>query len=132
MLRKDKKGWIRIAEAFIAVTLIASVLVVLYVRTVQIPQEREEVYNLQKTILDEIASSPELRNYILVNDSEKMNSFVKERVPVAFNFSVRICQTNDICGLQFYEKDIYSSERIISANLTSYEPKKIKIFMWRD
>ena len=131
-MKKDKKGWIRIAEAFIAVTLIASVLVVLYVKTVQIPQEREDLYNLQKTILDEIAANPGLRNYVLVNDSEKINSFVKDRVPIAFNFTVRICQTNDVCGLQFYEKEIYSSERIISANLKAYEPKKIKIFMWRE
>jgi len=131
-MKKDKKGWIRIAEAFIAVTLIASVLVVLYVKTVQIPQEREDLYNLQKTILDEIAANPGLRNYVLVNDSEKINSFVKDRVPIAFNFTVRICQTNDVCGLQFYEKEIYSSERIVSANLTAYEPKKVKIFMWRE
>jgi len=129
---KNKRAWLRILEAFVAVTLIASVLVVLYVRTVQSPKDREEIYNLQKTILDEIAASPELRNATLNDDELTVKNFVKDRIPVSFNFSVRICEVENICSLSPYKKEVYATDRVISANLQTYAPKKVKIFMWKE
>ena len=129
---KGKKAWLRIVEAVIAIILIASVLTFLYLRTVDKSTSSEEIYKLQKSILDEIADDPELRNAVLNLDESKIKDFTDTRKPYGFNSTVRICEIEDICGLQSYEKEVYSTERVISANLQQYSPKKVKIFMWRE
>jgi len=131
-MQGNKKAWLRIVEAFIAIILIASVLIVIYSRTIEKPSKSESIYNLQKTILDEIAVDIELRQNVLDNKTENIENFVSERIPAGFKFSVRICDLNDICGLQEYKEEVYSSERIISSTLQEYNPKKLKIFMWEE
>ncbi|MEK6820604.1 MAG: hypothetical protein AABX71_02730 [Nanoarchaeota archaeon] len=128
-----KKGWLRILEAFIAIILIAGVLIVLYVRVIEKPREVEELYNLQETVLEEIASSNELREAVLNNQREKLIDFIAERVPAGFTFNITICEVGEICALEKYRGEgveVYSSERIIAGTLEEYNPKKIKIFMW--
>jgi hypothetical protein len=127
-----KKGWLRVAEAFIAIILIVGFLVVLYSKTEEKPRRDEEIYKLQKTILDEIAADPKLREGVLNNKTGEIISFVSRRIPYRFNFTIRICSIDKICGLQYYQGDTYSSERIISSVLEKYEPKKLKIFMWQE
>ena len=127
----NKKGWLRILEAFIAVVLIASFLLVLYSRAVERPKISEEVYQIQKTILDEIASNPELRQAVLNGNEEKIINFTYDRIPSGFEFAMRICEVNEVCGLKEYKEGVYSSERIISSTLEEYSPKKLKIFMWK-
>lgn len=127
---KNRAGFIRILEAFIAVALIASVLVFLYVRTIK-PQ-REDVYKLQKTILNEIAANPMLRNATLNLDNNTVSNFVKDRVPSGFDFTIRICEPEDICSLPEYKAEVYATERIISSTLQEYSPRKVKIFMWKE
>lgn len=129
---KGKKGWLRIAEAFIAIALIASVLAVLYTRTIENPKQREEIYKLHGAILDEISLDQRLRQDVLDSKNESIENFVSTRTPAGFNFTVRICDIDDICGLQFYREEIFSSERIISSTLQDYHPKKVKIFMWQE
>jgi hypothetical protein len=132
-MKMNKKGWLRILEAFIAIILIAGVLAFVYSRTIGKPTDRaEEIYKLQKTILDEIAADPQFRNASLQMDEVIISEFVGDRVPPGFNYTVRICDVADICGLPYYKKEVYSSERIISSTLEEYDPKKVKIFMWRE
>ena len=127
-----KKGWLRIVEAFIAIALIASVLVIVYVRSIEKSDKSEEISKLQTAILEEVASDPVLRNAVINFDNETVINFVKTRVPPAYNSTVRICEINDICNLNQYKENTYSSERIISGTLVIYNPKKLKIFMWID
>ena len=132
MKMKNKRGWLRILEAFIAIILITSVLIVLYSRTIEKPRRAEEIYNLQEIILDEIADSLELREAVLNNRIEEIESFVSGKIPGGFAFSIKICEVEEICELEEYKKEVYSSERIISSVLEQYEPKKVKIFMWEE
>ncbi len=132
---KSKKGWLRILEAFIAIILITSVLVVLYSRTIERPRRVEEIYNLQETILGEVASSNKLREAVINNRTEEIKSFIERRIPGGFNFTIEICEVNEICELGEYREEgeeVYSSERIISSTLEIYQPKKLKIFMWEE
>jgi hypothetical protein len=97
------------------------------------PQIPSQVYNFQKTLLDEIAANETMRNYILQNDSGPAQDFVGARVPAGFEYEVRICGPGNICPSAEYHEEIFSTERIISVTLGQAElnPKKIKIFMWR-
>ena len=127
---RGKRGWLRILEASIAIILILSVILVLYTKSVSVPKKADAVYNLQKTILDEIAANSELRAQIIKNDVSGALVFVAERTPVNFNSDVKICEINEICNLPQYRDNVFSSERIISSTLDKYSPKKLKIFMW--
>jgi len=127
---KNKKGWIRIAEAFIAILLITIVLLVIYTRTETKNGISEEIYKVQKVILDEIADNPTLRESVLKNDEDAITNFVSERIPSGFSFSIKICEINNICNLDVFKEEVYSSERVISSTLQEYSPKKLKIFMW--
>ncbi|MCX6748201.1 MAG: hypothetical protein NT076_01205 [Candidatus Pacearchaeota archaeon] len=127
---RNKKAWLRIVEAFVAVALIASVLVVLYVRNQ--PSRSSDVCKLEETILEEIASDAILRSSILSINNMEIGDFVNSRTPDGFNSTTRICNVTDICGLQFYKQNICARERVISSNLTAYQPVKIKIFMWQE
>jgi len=130
MIIKTKKGWLRIVEAFIAVALIASVLVVLYVRNM--PSRSNDICKLTETVLEEIASDAVLRSSVLSLDNPEIRDFVASRTPQGFNSTTRICNVTDICGLQFYKENVCARERVISSNLTAYRPIKIKIFVWRE
>ena len=130
----NKKGWLRIVEAFIAIMLITGALLILYTRTIERPSLSEEIYNFQKTVLDEVAFDPDKREAVLAEPPEVtvIENFVSDRIPPGFDYSVRVCEINEICGLKEYQEEVYSSERIISATLNTYNPKKLKIFMWRE
>ena len=130
MVKMNKKAWLRIVEAFVAIALIASVLVVLYVRNQ--PSRSRDVCELEETVLEEIASDAILRSTVLSIDNLEIQKFVKSRTPDGFNSTTRICNVTDICGLQFYKENVCARERVISSNLTAYQPVKIKIFMWQE
>ena len=127
----NKRAWLRIAEAFIGVMIILGVLIVIYSRSVSDNQRIEEVYHLEDVILDEIAFNDNLRGAVLAENFEIINNYVADRIKhTGFNFTIRICDVGDICGLPVYQKEVYARDRPISANLTVYNPKKVKIFMW--
>lgn len=139
--RMDKKGWIRIVEAFVAILIILGAVLTIVDREYFIKDdESSEVYNLELSILREISVSNSLRDEVLnANpvpvgyDSFPSNVKIKieERVPYNFICTGKICATTDACLLDFSsEKDIYAQSIIISASLESYSPRQLKLFCW--
>jgi len=132
---RNKKAWLRILEAFIAILLVAGVMFVLYVRQPDSIDKFEGIYRIQESILDEIANNKALREDIL-NDRKtiQIETFIQDRVPASFDFDYEICIPEEICELSEYKgvegKDIYSTERLITSSLEVFSPKKLKIFMW--
>lgn len=127
-----RRGWLRILEAFIAIILIAGFLTVIYSLNVDKNRDSEEIYDFQKTILNEIANNPNLRNSVLEEDYLPILDFVKNKIPDGFEYKIKICRIDRLCNLDEYRENTYSSERVISANLDEYSPKKLKIFMWSE
>ncbi len=137
MAIKNKRGWLRIVEASTGILIVAGVLITLYAQQIEVRDLSSEIYNLQIFILDEIADNSTFRNEILSDEVDKsgLDSFVDEKLPANFNFSVKICNLSDWreCGLGAdgpASGDVYAEERIISANLTKYSPKKVKLYIW--
>jgi hypothetical protein len=101
------------------------------------PNEAEDIYNLEKGILENIANDPIKRQAVLENNTEEIINFVNESIPSAvkvyFDFDTKICDLDKVCALGYYpgKLEVYTSERVISSTLTSYNPKLVKIFMWR-
>ena len=89
-------------------------------------------------LLDEIAKNSTLRGKIVgvdINDTSEvegeLEEFLDDRIISTFNYSVRICDPGDVCGLSEYPKSrVFASERIIASTFHDYDPKKLKIFVW--
>ncbi len=143
-LTKNKKGWMRLVEAFISIVLLAGVLLVVTSSNVSPKMKfQEEITEKQISMLRDIQLDEELRAEILsVNlddlplEWDKFESevpLVKERIeelsPVGITCNAKICLINGQC---FFEgdsdKEVYARAVIISANATHYSPRQIKLF----
>jgi len=135
MVIEQKQGFIRIVEAFIAVMVIAGVMSYIYVAQINKPNEEEQIHQLEKVILDQISSDQNLREGVLNNNIVLINNTINSLIPSSYAYNFKICDINEICGLDYassyYTKnEIYSEDVAITATLQSYDPKKIRIFVW--
>jgi hypothetical protein len=137
----NKKGWLRIVEATIAALVIFGALVA--VSKMGGGGFERDFNAVARDMLEEISKNASLRDKIVaytpyaysLQDNETINelkNFTSPRVGAGMNFEIRICNLNDICGLDSYVENVYASERVISTSGTSanVEPKKVKIFLW--
>lgn len=131
----NNKAWLRIAEAFFAILIVAAVLIFVVAKT---PRGQSEVnlHDLQRSILTQISLNDTMRGEILSGGGiPETQNFIKESLPAYFNFSAKVCGVSEACGLDDIsvlesEKEVYSDETIISANLHIFEPKKLRLFIW--
>jgi hypothetical protein len=153
MVMRNKRGWIRILEATIAVMLVSGVLVVVYSRqTDRGIAPADYFYSLQRQVLADIASRTDLRLAVLSvveeNDNDAsffmIDNFVKGKVPEAFGYSLQICDLGSLTDnckmdsgvyISTIEKDIFVEEIIISSELGNGSnpriiPRKLKFFIW--
>lgn len=137
----NKKAWIRIVEAVIAIIIIGSAILVTSLRQGK-ESDTESIYEKQKQIL-EIISNNNYRMEILSSDNlpveigmenpdYTIDELVKKTIPKNWDFNIVICEIDDICSIQTpIDRDVYVSETIISANFSKYEkPRKIEFFVW--
>jgi len=130
----QKKGLLKIVEVVIAIMILASVLLIAYSQTTERADISDYVSDLQNRILEDIASTDVLRGPVLAEDNDSIIGFVDANMPANFDFEVRICDIGAFAGLcrmtQSVDKNVYVEERVISSNLTTYGPKKIRLFVW--
>ena len=133
----NKRGWIRIVEAFIAVLLIAGVLLLVinrgYIGKTDIS---ERVYQVQLAVLREIELDSGLREEILssplgeevpINIQEKID----KRMPDYLTCKAKICDLDAVCALDGYiDSDIYAQAVAIAAQGDTYDPRQLKLFCW--
>lgn len=135
----NKKGWLRIVEASLAIIIVLTVLFIISQKTRPL-QSPEDMTDKAKAILDEIASTPSLRESVVLSPSadvtrDTLNAFLRRRLPDStINYELRICPLTDVCGkTEYVAGDVYVAERVISTVVESqaYSPQKIKLFLWR-
>lgn len=136
---KNRKAWLRIVEAFIAVLIVIGALLI--VLSGKKAQQEQEFCSILPPMMEKIAKDEILRSEILLKGNEttinKIKRFLEgELKNPAFAFSVRICEPTDPCVLQeggLENIDICAEQRIISTTKeqTSFSPKKLKVFMFR-
>lgn len=143
---KNKRGWIRIVEAFIAIMLITGVLLVVinkgYVGKADISGK---VYEAQLAVLREIELNETLRKEILsVNFPVKWDEFddkgltgvkdrIETRIPEYLTCEGKICKLDEVCSQDKYiDADIYAQSVAIAADLERYSPRQLKLFCWAE
>lgn len=136
----NKKGFLRIVEATIAILLIFVALVFLSGQREGV--QSRDVGEVVPPLMDEISRNLSFREKVAGGgDEEVIENYVEKTLKLkipssALNVSVEVCNLTEVCFLDPYpdtESDIYSSERIVSGSIKNktFEPKKIKVFVWR-
>ena len=128
---KDKKGFIKILEAFVAILIITGVMVFVYVNQIQKPSLDDSINQLLRLILEDIANKPSLRQAVLSADNSTINNSIRGFIPSEYQYDFKICDLNKLCKTDaIIKKEIYSREITISSTLQDYNPKVLKIFIW--
>ncbi len=143
---KNKRGWIRIVEAFLSILLVAAVLVIVVnQQNIQQNDSSPKIYNYEIYILRTIELNDTLRseiigisNSLLPSTSDNYTTFpadVKNQIatiaPSALLCAAEICYTNSTCNFwQSISKDVYAQRIFITSTLQTYSPKQLKLFCW--
>jgi len=140
---RGRGGFLRIVEAFVAIMIIAGVMGYVYVQKIQKPDESEFAYQIERVILSEIENNATLRDAVLSGDSSidtldsmanrtLISNAIKKSVPAEYNYDFRICSLSLVCNLEQYTgKEVFANDVTISSTLYKYNPKKLRIFLWR-
>ena len=131
----DRKAWIRILEAFLAILLIIGSILVIMSRKAPETNISDEIYAKQRQILDIISKNDSLRNDIIIGNNARVNQVISKTAPNVWNFTTNICDINLNCpnpagADEIIDKDIYVTEVLVTSNLTHYSPKKLRFFVW--
>ncbi len=117
----------KIIEATTAILIVASVLFINY--NSGIVENKPDYSENARDILEELANNVSLRRVVLSEGD--ISSFIGSKLPAHLNYEAKICdEVSDACGQSTYVGDVFSAERIISSDLETYDPKKIRLFLW--
>lgn len=127
---KNKRGWLRILEAVLAITLLTTVVIYLYARQAT-TDNSDYFYSVEDKVLSAISENSQVRATVFEENETKLTDFAKPMIPPQINSTIKICNMTQTCSLDTYVNgQVFVSERIFSSNLTFYSPKKVKIFIW--
>ena len=140
----NKKGWIRIVEASIAVLFIAGVvLVVINNNELGNNDSSLKILDVEISILREIQLNSSLRAEILSSSfpiesgepgfPEDIENKIDSKTPGYLICVSKICSIIDECVLTAENSgSVYAESVLITTNpeSSSYDPRKLKIFCW--
>jgi hypothetical protein len=140
-LIEERKGWLRVLEASIAILIVLSVL---FVVTRQNSMGKGEIGREDFGLLEQVLVNDSVRNDVLnykiglKEDEEgnmgilkKVMESVAEKLPPNYGYEIKICGALENCDLENKNVETISEERILSASLSKIEnPIKIKMAYW--
>ena len=139
----NKKGIWRVIEATLSVLMIITFILLLLSKR-EVTPEKERIGSSMRSILNEIAKNAAMRAQILMDSDasaqaeEAAFQIFEERINnPTFNYNITICDLSaPVCGdITKYsintDQEIYSEERLITADLNNFNPKILKVYAWR-
>ena len=130
----NRKGFIRIAELLIALSIISIMLILFYKQGVP-KQEVQDLGELARDVLADISNRENLRSEIVTAQTNIQGmlltlAFINASLPDYILFELRACDISSACGQSSYVGDVFSAERIISADKNTFNPIKLRLFLW--
>ena len=129
---KNKKAWLRIVEAVLAILIILSTLLVITSKQTTQEDLSDEISEIQTTILDIVSKNTTLREYVINENPAALKKEIDLRLPNSFNSAIKICQVDNICTSTEIptDKSVHTKEILITTTLETYQPKKLRFFVW--
>ena len=145
-LIKNKRGWIKIAEAFVAILLLAGI--VLFVISQRNDDNASDisasVQDAEISILRSIELNNTLRAEVLATNGEvEWAAFpsqapstkieIENKIPSYLDCAAKICNAQGECvfsGSGTQNKNIYAESVMITSTLNTFKPRLLKLFCW--
>lgn len=141
---QNKKGWIRLIEAFMAILLLISVLVIVIdYKQSEIKNDPSTIYPAQEFILRTIELNDSLREEIINSDIPLLSNetnfpsgileIIDSNIPSNIRCVSKICGVLDYCelfGEDEVKTNIYTESIFISSIPGNYDSKQLKLFCW--
>ncbi|MBN2880424.1 hypothetical protein JXM83_00055 [Candidatus Woesearchaeota archaeon] len=140
ILKKNKKGWIKIIEAFIALSLFTGMILLIVQNEPFKTYGRDHIENREIEILNAIQVNDTLRTDVLSvtnfelssNDTafpESLRNFISSNSYSNVECFLKVCEISQSCILDgIIHEEIYAKDVIITSSTDFYSPKKLKIF----
>jgi hypothetical protein len=145
-IKKDKHAWIEIVEAFVAILLIAGVILIAVNKGYFGGDDiSTSVYKIELSIIREIQTNDTMREEILdISESllpiewedttfpATIRERISTRTPSYLECIGKICNTSDSCNLaEKKEQNVYAQSAIISPTVGGEEIyRKLNLFCW--
>jgi hypothetical protein len=145
-LIKQKKGWIHLVEVFIAILLLAGVLLIVATQSSSNSSKsaiQAQISGEEIEILRDIELNDALRTEIMSIDSDNLpiewegftsdipnvRDRIEEISPNNFDCEAKLCLMNEVCILNNLPNvDVYAKSVIITGDLDTYSPRELKVF----
>lgn len=137
--KKNKKAWVRIVEAVIAIMIILGFILFLRAREEK-PPLSEQMYQISHQVLSEAIANQSVRSAILQENRLQENrltvdNFLNPRIQqYNFDYNFSICNITESClppASVPSDKEIFANNIIVSSDpALEYKPKKLALFMW--
>lgn len=142
-LQKNKKGWIKVIEAFMAIMMLLTIVFIIINSNTLRSADKSHIEDRSAEILRFVQLNDSLRSDVLSYTNFSSDS-IEPDFPVDVaryaNYSVsgvfcyfRICNITDACdGTRNFDDEVYAKDILITSDLTEYNPRKLKIFCTKD
>lgn len=146
---KNKKGWIKVTEAFIAILLIAAVVILVAENTgMREEDSKNRISDSQILILRYIEINETLRQEIIDTNGEiewndedfpeNLKDRIEEKKPSWLGGIAKICSPTSDCilsdeiinELELKGENIYTQSLIITSTTSNFNPRQLKLFCW--
>lgn len=136
---KNKSGWIKIVEAFMMILLITGfILVMLNKGQVYFSGNSPGIYEKEQAILHDIQMNDSLRSTIINSavplDWSGFPNDLKSKINQSSTLDCtgKLCAISGECVLSNPQNsaNLYVQSVIITTNLNTYSPRKLKIFCY--
>jgi len=136
----NKRGWVRIIEAVIAVLLIAGILLLIVDKGyISKSDESSKIYEIQKSIIRSIQFNESLRQDFLSEDvgtiPDSISQKIQEEKSSFLSCDAKACSLSEECLLDFdslEDTNVYVYSGVVSSNLQIYSPRQLKLFCWKN
>ena len=141
---KNRRGWIRVLEVFIALLMITSVSLVAINREYKSKSDvSANVLEIENSILRNIQIDDNIRKYILELNAanlplelekfpDNLKTKIESGVPSYLECDAKICAIRGACEIvTASEKDAYIQSVVITANRDNFDPTILKLGCWR-
>ncbi|MBS3079713.1 hypothetical protein J4218_06335 [Candidatus Pacearchaeota archaeon] len=132
MEMRNKRGWLRIIEAFIAILIVFGAVLYIVSKQNYSLDSSSVIYEKETKILDIISKNDNFRQMVLDNNNSQLQNEIKKMVPASWNFSTCIeSNITLVCSPQIpLDRNIYVNEVLITSSLTQYNDTKLRLFVW--
>jgi hypothetical protein len=120
----NKKAFMKILEASLA--LLMTFLVITFI----FPRMTATAKTKPITVLNVLEQDPGFRACVVAGNFTCTENYVSDYLGPKHDLAVDISENVNTIRTNLPEKDVYVDSIYISGNLTSYEPRMVKVYYW--